>query len=68
MIKNKTEIHYLPLLDMLRVLLMLLVIGFHAFPHILKAEFIGVDVIFVISGYLISKIIIKSIDKKKIQF
>jgi peptidoglycan/LPS O-acetylase OafA/YrhL len=66
MIKNKTEIDYLPHVDGLRALSILLVIGFHAFPHILRGGFIGVDVFFVISGYLISKIIIKTIDKKKI--
>jgi peptidoglycan/LPS O-acetylase OafA/YrhL len=65
MIKNKTEIDYLPHVDGLRALSILLVIGFHAFPHILSGGFIGVDVFFVISGYLISKIIIKTIDKKK---
>lgn len=65
MIKNKTEIDYLPHVDGLRALSILLVIGFHAFPHILRGGFIGVDVFFVISGYLISKIIIKTIDKKK---
>lgn len=38
----------------LRALAVLFVLGFHYFPHLLPGGFVGVDVFFVISGYLIT--------------
>ena len=45
-----------------------MVIIFHAWPDILPGGFIGVDIFFVISGYLISSIIITQIKKNRFSY
>lgn len=50
-------------IDGLRAVAVLAVVCFHAFPSWLKGGFIGVDVFFVVSGYLISTIIFESLDR-----
>src|SRR5437870_5550894 len=54
---------YRPDIDGLRALAVLSVVAFHAFPTSLPGGFLGVDVFFVISGYLISTIILENLDK-----
>ncbi|MCP5247424.1 MAG: acyltransferase [Candidatus Accumulibacter sp.] len=46
----------------MRALGVLLVVIFHAFPEALPGGFIGVDIFFVVSGYLISTIIFASLE------
>jgi peptidoglycan/LPS O-acetylase OafA/YrhL len=48
-------------LDGLRAVSVLLVVGFHTFPINVPAGFIGVDVFFVISGYLITGFILDAL-------
>jgi peptidoglycan/LPS O-acetylase OafA/YrhL len=47
-------------IDGLRAVAILAVVVFHAFPSVLRGGFVGVDIFFVISGYLISRIIFDS--------
>ena len=47
----------------LRGLAVLLVLLFHFFPDFFPRGYLGVDIFFVISGYLISKIINEKIKK-----
>ncbi|MDN8612814.1 acyltransferase family protein [Variovorax ginsengisoli] len=48
---------YLPEIDGLRALAVLSVVVFHAFPSALPGGFVGVDIFFVISGYLITSLL-----------
>ncbi len=59
---------YRPDIDGLRAIAVLAVVAFHAFPTLIKGGFIGVDVFFVISGYLISTIIFENLDKGTFSF
>ncbi len=47
---------------------MLLVVGFHAFPSWVRGGFVGVDIFFVISGFLISTIILENLGKGTFSF
>ena len=53
---------YRPDVDGLRAVAILSVLVYHAFPQVLSGGFVGVDVFFVISGYLISRIIISELN------
>ena len=60
--------NYRPDIDGLRAIAVLSVIVFHAFPGSLKGGFVGVDVFFVISGYLISTILFENLERGTFSF
>ncbi len=55
-------------IDGLRAIAVLLVVFFHAYPKALPGGFIGVDIFFIISGYLITGILINSLSLKSFSF
>lgn len=52
---QRTNSQYLPQIDVLRAAAVLAVVGYHAAPDYLPGGFIGVDVFFVISGFVIAR-------------
>lgn len=52
----------------LRALAICLVVAFHAWPRFLSGGFVGVDVFFVVSGYLISGIVIRGLQAGEFDF
>ncbi|WP_428827097.1 acyltransferase family protein [Azonexus sp. IMCC34842] len=55
-------------IDGLRAVAILSVVIFHAFPFALQGGFVGVDIFFVISGFLISTIIFRSLERGDFSF
>jgi peptidoglycan/LPS O-acetylase OafA/YrhL len=56
---------YRPEIDGLRAVAVMLVVNFHAFPEAMPGGFIGVDIFFVISGFLITGIVARELDEKR---
>ncbi|CAM8377796.1 acyltransferase family protein [Candidatus Methylopumilus planktonicus] len=59
---------YRPDIDGLRALAIALVIFFHIWPDIFKGGFVGVDIFFVISGFLITKIVHHGLENNNFSF
>lgn len=66
--ESLTHPKYRPDIDGLRAIAVLAVVAFHAFPSLVRGGFIGVDIFFVISGYLISTIIFENLEKNTFSF
>ncbi|WP_201782586.1 acyltransferase family protein [Pseudomonas sp. Leaf48] len=66
--KHMSHPKYRPDIDGLRAIAVLSVVAFHAFPSLIQGGFVGVDVFFVISGFLISSIIFGSLEKNSFSF
>jgi peptidoglycan/LPS O-acetylase OafA/YrhL len=55
-------------IDGLRAVSILLVVGYHAQPWLVPGGFIGVDIFFVISGFLITRIILTEAQRGRFSF
>ena len=55
--------HFRPDIEGLRAIAVLSVVGFHASPNWITGGFVGVDIFFVISGYLITRNIYTGLEK-----
>ena len=52
---------YRPYLDGLRTIAVYLVVAFHAGLGVLTGGYIGVDIFFVLSGYLVTQILVRDL-------
>jgi len=62
------KLNYRPDIDGLRAIAVLSVVFFHAWPQKPIGGFVGVDVFFVISGYLITTIIVENLNADRFSF
>jgi peptidoglycan/LPS O-acetylase OafA/YrhL len=68
LLHRSEQLTYLPHVDGLRALAVALVVVFHAWPAVLPGGFIGVDVFFVISGFIITRQIFSEMEAGTFSF
>jgi hypothetical protein len=68
MVSDRAGLPYRADIDGLRAVAVLLVVGFHAFRSSVPGGFVGVDIFFVISGFLITGIILDAQEKCAFSF
>jgi peptidoglycan/LPS O-acetylase OafA/YrhL len=61
--RPEADLAYRPDIDGLRAVAVVFVVIFHYLPRVVPGGFVGVDVFFVISGFLISGIILRGLEK-----
>lgn len=66
--RDAPGLSYRPDVDGLRAIAVLAVIAFHASPGLVPGGFVGVDIFFVISGYLISGLIVAGLGAGSFSF
>lgn len=66
---GRSELTYRPHLDGLRCVAVYLVLAYHAGPGMFRRGFIGVDIFFVLSGYLVTRILLRDlVSMRRIDF
>ncbi len=66
--EKSTHGNYRPEIDGLRAVAILPVVAFHLWPRSLPSGYLGVDVFFVISGFLITSIMLREFDTQSFSF